>query len=97
MTTDFKRMAFAEFVGRLEEVFDSIADDDRPVLVERHGRLYRVASEPTTRPDIWANYDPERVLEVLRRSAGALTGVDRDELLADIHAARQQDSRGRPV
>ncbi len=97
MTTHLKRMTFAEFAGQLEAVFDAIVRDDRPVLVERHGHLYRVTSEPGPRPDMWAGYDPERVLEALRGSAGALAGVDRDQLLADIHAAREQDSRGRPA
>lgn len=45
---------------------------------------------------IWAGYDPRRVREALRRSAGALAGVDRDALLADIHAAREQASDNRP-
>ncbi len=43
--------------------------------------------------DIFANYEPERAREALRKSAGALAGVDRDVLLADIHAARKQTGR----
>jgi excisionase family DNA binding protein len=46
--------------------------------------------------EIFAGYDPGRAREALRRSAGALAGVDRDELLRDIHVARRQASRGRP-
>ena len=47
--------------------------------------------------DIWANYDPNRVRQALQRSAGALAGVDRHKLLADIQAAREQESKGRPA
>ena len=46
--------------------------------------------------NVWERYDPKRVKEALRRSAGALTGIDRDELLKDIYESRGQDSTGRP-
>jgi excisionase family DNA binding protein len=46
---------------------------------------------------IWANYDPQRVCQALKQSAGALAGVDRQALLEDIHVARKQDSNGRPA
>ena len=45
--------------------------------------------------NIWAGYDAGKVKEALRQSAGALKGVDREHLLRDIHAAREQESRGR--
>ena len=45
--------------------------------------------------DIWAGYDPEKMRQALRESAGALEGVDTDALMRDIHAAREQRSRGR--
>lgn len=47
--------------------------------------------------DIWAGYDPEAVRKALRASAGALKGVDKEELLRDIYEARSQDSAGRPA
>ena len=40
--------------------------------------------------DIWARYDPEQVRRALRQSAGALAGVDREQLLADIRTQRAQ-------
>jgi hypothetical protein len=46
--------------------------------------------------DIWADYDPEKARLALLQSAGALEGVDREELMRDIHLARQQASQGRP-
>jgi hypothetical protein len=45
--------------------------------------------------DIWAGYDPEKMRQALHESAGALEGVDTDALMRDIHAAREQRSRGR--
>jgi hypothetical protein len=66
---------------------------DTPILLEKDGELYRLAKEE----DIWAGYDPQRARNALRNSAGALRGIDRGELLDDIHLARQQDSLGRPA
>jgi len=67
--------------------------DKWPVILEKDGELYRLTKET----DIWAGYDPERARQALRKSAGALRDVDRTELLLEIHAAREQDSQGRPA
>jgi hypothetical protein len=48
-------------------------------------------------PDIWADYDPEKVRQGLRASAGALKGVDIETLQKDIKSQRKQDSHGRPA
>ena len=59
---------------------------------------YVMEAEPTPEPrDIWAGYNPERVRQALRKSAGALADVDREELLADLREQREQNSRGRPA
>jgi hypothetical protein len=47
--------------------------------------------------DIWADYDPEKAREGIRKSAGALKGVDVEGLKKDIKSQRQQDSHGRPA
>jgi hypothetical protein len=47
--------------------------------------------------DIWATYDPQKVREGLRKSAGALKGVDIEVLKQDIRDQRKQDSHGRPT
>jgi hypothetical protein len=47
--------------------------------------------------DIWAAYDPEKVREGLRKSAGALQGVDSAALKQDIRDQRGQESHGRPA
>jgi hypothetical protein len=62
------------------------------------GRHQSGSELATTLPvDIWANYDAERVRQTLRASRGALTGVDREKLLRDVHAQRGQNSDGRPA
>ena len=65
-----------------------------PVILDRDGERYVLAREDAH--DIWADYDPEKVRQALLQSAGALAGVDRKSLLSDIHAAREQNSPGRP-
>jgi hypothetical protein len=46
-------------------------------------------------PDIWADYDPEKVRQGLQSSAGALKGVDVDALKKDIQDQRQQEDHNR--
>jgi hypothetical protein len=46
--------------------------------------------------DIWADYNPEKAWEGIRKSAGALKGVDVAVLQGDIRDQRGQDSHGRP-
>jgi hypothetical protein len=50
-----------------------------------------------TKQHIWADYDPEKAREGVRKSAGALKGVDRDALQRDIQNQRKQESHGRPA
>ena len=65
-----------------------------PVILDRDGERYVLAREDAH--DIWADYDPEKVRQALLQSAGALADIDRESLLSDIHAAREQNSPGRP-
>ena len=67
---------------------------EAPVVLEKDGERYVLAREDAH--DIWADYDPEKVRQALLQSAGALADIDRESLLSDIHAAREQNSRGRP-
>ena len=50
-----------------------------------------------TRQNIWANYDPKKAIDGIRKSKGALQGVDRDALQKEIREQRGQDSKGRPA
>jgi hypothetical protein len=97
MATQPRKIDFAEFALHLGSVFDDIEKEKHPIVVERAGHLYRVELQGKVTQDIWAGYDPGRVRDALKRSAGALSGVDREKLVADIHAQRGQDSRGRPA
>lgn len=104
MTTPHSTIPFDDFRDQLGTIFDAIGRDRRPVIVERDGVLYRLEPQLQTPPlqtsdphDIWRNYDPKKVREAMRQAAGVLAGVDRDELLRDIHQQREQDSTGRPA
>lgn len=59
--------------------------------------LDRERGEPEAgRAEAWRGYDPEQAREALRASAGALAGVDVEELTAELRAQREQASEGRP-
>jgi hypothetical protein len=62
-----------------------------PVVLESDGIRYTIERE-----DIFANYDPQAALRALRRSLGALDGVDIEQLLADIDEQRGQGASHRP-
>jgi hypothetical protein len=79
--------------SELARLLDEVGET--PVLLEKNGKLYRLEEE--TSADIWAGYDPGKTRAALQKSVGALRKVDREELLADIHGAREQDSQGRPA
>ncbi len=98
MVAEHRRISFDEFARTLDAVFDGIAERQEPVLVQRGGRLYRLAPAlPDQTDDIWADYDPEKVLEAWEaaRKAWIFEGVDVEQLKADIKTARGQDSSGR--
>ena len=65
-----------------------------PVILEKEGEFFALVRQDSE--DIWAGYDPEKVREALRQSTGILAGVDREGLLSDLRAGREQDSNGRP-
>ena len=95
---DPMRLSFDEFARHLRVVFDTMAKRGEKVFVEKEGVLFRLEAENAPeKPDIWADYDPEKVREGLRKSAGALKGVDIEELKRDIRDQRGQDSKGRPA
>jgi hypothetical protein len=49
------------------------------------------------RRDIWVHYDPKKAIEGIRKSAGAIQGVDRDTLQREIREQRSQDGKGCPA
>ncbi|MCD6031968.1 MAG: hypothetical protein K0S78_4150 [Thermomicrobiales bacterium] len=68
------------------ELARALADAEAPVVLDSAGIRYTVARE-----DVFANYDARAVLEGLRRSKGALRGVDTAALLDDLAEQRSQD------
>ena len=67
-----------------------------PLVFVKNGVRYRVERDDAA-DYIWANYDPERVRQALRESAGAFASIDTEALKADIREQRGQDSHGRPA
>ncbi len=98
MNREPKQVRFEELALNPETLFETIATRREPVLVEKGGVIFRIEIVGWREPkDIWEDYDPQQTRAALKKSAGALTGIDREQLLTDIHAARQQDSHGRPA
>jgi hypothetical protein len=51
---------------------------------------------PTTKEEVWADYDAVKVQSALAQSAGILAGINRTRLLTDIRNQRSQESTHRP-
>ena len=88
----------------LDAIVEGLIADGIPRIIERSGETVAVILTPKDyaslkhdETDIWANYAPERAREAMRAAAGALRGVDLDELRRDLREARAQDSSGRPA
>lgn len=93
-----KRIPFDEFAHHLDEIFDDLAQSQGAILVEKEGRLYRLEKDYLHEPeDMWAGYDPDKVRQALRESAGTLKHIDHEALKRDIQEQRAQDSHGRPA
>jgi hypothetical protein len=91
--------------AELRRLVEQVRQTRQPVPLTQGGEVVAVLQpapatappEPARpHPEVWAAYDPAKVLAGLRASAGALAGVDRDTLLADLRAQRGQASQGRP-
>ena len=67
-----------------------------PVVLEANGVRYDVVRRAE---DLWADYDPNRALKAVEKSAGILkrAGVDAEQLERDIYEDRTQHSTGRPA
>jgi hypothetical protein len=87
-TIDFED--FARDPGR---VFDEIDEGDSPVLVERHGRCYRVERSRGVGEDLWSDYDPAAVRAAVKQAAGSWSDVDAVGAIERIYEARAAGSR----
>ena len=68
--------------------------DARPIILEVNGICYDVIRRDD---NIWADYDPNRALEAVEKSAGILrrAGVDAEHLEKDIYEDRTQKNTER--
>ena len=78
--------------SELDRVLEEAAG--APVVLVKDSRRFRLAPEDA-KEDIWTNYDPERVRQVLAETAGAWKDIDTEALKADIRAQRGQKIRRR--
>lgn len=68
-----------------------------PVVIDTgEGRYTLILALADTTRDTFAHYDPQAAIAGLRALDEALAGVDREQLLRDLHAQRGQNSTGRP-
>jgi hypothetical protein len=64
--------------------------DNSPIILIRDGTRFRVTRDPE---DPWANYDPEKVREGLRKVAGLLTEEEADRIKEGIYRGRDEGTR----
>ncbi len=98
MANQARRIQFDDFIQQVQSIFDMLAHQKEPIMVERKGRLFRVEAEPAQEAQtIWAGYNGERVANALRQSAGAFTGIDVEQLKHDLREERGHNNHGRPA
>jgi hypothetical protein len=90
MATEPTRIDFDDFARDIQTIFERIRRSNVAVLVVLGEDVYRVEHAPS---DASIGYTADRLQQALQRSAGALRGVDREELQSDIRAQREQDDR----
>ena len=98
MANEPRKIQFNDFLKQVQSIFDMVARQKEPVMVERAGQLFRVEAERTDEAQtLWVDYDAERVRTALRQSAGAFKDIDVEQLKRDLREERAQDSHGRPA
>jgi hypothetical protein len=86
----------------LLKIAEEVNNTKTPRLIKRNDEalalLMPTGAGKRTHPHkrtIWTHYDPAQVKAALKQSAGALQGVNREELLSDLAGQREQESTGR--
>jgi hypothetical protein len=64
--------------------------DGEPVVLLRNGTRFRVTRDPD---DPWANYDPEKVRDGLRKFAGMITREEGERIKELIYRGREEGTR----
>ncbi len=71
----------------LPELLDDAAKE--PVILERGGERFRLSRAD----DLFADYDPERVRDGLRRFAGTISPEEGERLKALVYRGREEGTR----
>jgi hypothetical protein len=81
--------------GEVARVLDAAVSE--PVVLVKNGVRFRVSVERETdvNPDPWANYDPERVREGMRKAAGVISPEEAERIIENIYRWRREGSRNR--
>lgn len=61
--------------------------DEAPIILVRNGARFRVTRDPD---DPWANYDPEKIREGLKKVAGLLSPEEADRIIENIYRGREE-------
>ena len=89
MTHNASGTVLVEPGSELAQLLDKATAE--PVLLEKDGTRFRLV--PEENEDVWVDYDPDKVVEVIDKLAGSLSDVDADALIAAIYRAREDGSR----
>ncbi len=89
----------------LLKVAEEVNITKTPRLIKRNGETLALLTPAgtavkhknghTSKRTIWTHYNPAQVKAALKQSAGALQGVNREELLSDLAEQRDQETTGR--
>src|SRR6266581_1540228 len=88
----------------LLKVAEEVNTTKTPRLIKRNGESLALLlptgagakrTYPHQKRTIWTHYNPAQVKAALKQSAGALQGVNKEELLSDLAGQRGQKSTGR--
>ena len=71
----------------LADLLDDAARE--PIILERNGNRFRLS----LLDDLFADYDPERVRDGLRRFAGTITPEEADRLRQIVYRGREEGTR----
>ena len=63
------------------------------LVLESNGALYRINRMEREHEDIWAGYDPKKVRETIKKTAGAWADLDAKDMIEGVYRAREDGSR----
>ncbi len=79
------------------QLADAEAAGKRPILIRDGSRYQLNRIEPGTpapvKPDLWADYDPQRLHNAIEKVAGIITPEEAEEAIANIYRWREEGSR----